>query len=42
MKEFLKFDSSSKTFKPLPVKALTSTVDGIIFEPAKKTAALQL
>ncbi|RYG62223.1 hypothetical protein EON64_18080, partial [archaeon] len=34
VKEFLKFETSSKAFKPLPVKALTSTVDGVVLEPA--------
>lgn len=34
-KEFLKFETSSKSFKALPVKSLTSTVDAIILEPPK-------
>lgn len=34
-KEFLKFETSSKSFKSLPVKSLTSTVDAIILEPPK-------
>lgn len=34
-KEFLKFETSSKSFKTLPVKSLTSTVDAIILNPPK-------
>jgi hypothetical protein len=34
VKEFMKFETSSKSFKSLPVKALTSTVDAVIIEPS--------
>jgi hypothetical protein len=32
IQEYLKFETSSKSFKNLPVKNLTSTVDAIILE----------
>eukprot|EP01039_Chlorochromonas_danica_P002764 gene2764-3017_t len=33
VKSFLKFETSSKAFKPLPVKTLSATVDAIVLEP---------
>jgi hypothetical protein len=38
IREFLKFETSSKSFKNLPVKSVTSTVDGIILESIKPRA----
>jgi hypothetical protein len=35
IREFLKFDSSSKSFKPIPTKAVSSTIDAVILEPPK-------
>jgi hypothetical protein len=35
IKEFLKFETSSKSFKGIPTKSISSTIDGIILEPAK-------
>eukprot|EP01031_Cornospumella_fuschlensis_P030789 gene30789-37197_t len=39
IKEFLKFETSSKAFKPLPVKTLSSTVDGVVLEPATQKSS---
>ena len=35
IKEFLKFETSSKAFKDLPVRSVSSTVDAIVLEPMK-------
>lgn len=39
VKEYLKFETSSKSLKTLPVKSLTSTVDGIILEPPRASGS---
>lgn len=35
IKEFLKFETSSKSFKAIPVRAISNTTDAIILEPPK-------
>lgn len=35
IKEFLKFETSSKSFKAIPVKTISNTTDAIILEPPK-------
>ena len=34
--EYLKFESSSKSFKNLPVKSFSSAVDGVIIDASKR------
>ena len=34
--EYLKFESSSKSFKNLPVKSFSSAVDGVIIDATKR------
>ena len=34
--EYLKFESSSKSFKNLPVKSFSSAVDGVIIDSTKR------
>ena len=34
--EYLKFESSSKSFKNLPVRSFSSAVDGVIIDFAKR------
>jgi hypothetical protein len=34
--EYLKFESSSKSFKNLPVRSFSSAVDGVIIDATKR------
>ncbi len=36
IKEYMKFETSSKAFRDLPVRTISSTVDAIILEPPKQ------
>jgi len=40
IREYLKFETSSKSFKTLPVKSISSTVDGIVLESPKARPVL--